>query len=109
MRLDLGQAVAEEPDTVDEESVGGALYLKVAEEGVCAEERQHLVEDVVALAVRVGGLGGRQGGVEGEGVGRAAGLGAQREEREVADEAGRVRVLVEDGVVGLRDGETESG
>lgn len=64
--LDLGQAVADEPDAVDEQAVGIALQLKVAEEGVCAEEGEHLVEDVVALGLGVGRLVGGQGRV-GEG------------------------------------------
>ena len=99
--LDLSQAVADEPDTVDEQAVGRALDLKVAEERVGAEEREDLVEDVVALVVWVGRLvGGERDGREG--VGGAAGLGAKGEEREVADEARRIRVVVEDGVVGLR-------
>jgi hypothetical protein len=38
---------------------------------------------------------------EGQGVGRPPGLGAQRQEGEVADESGGVGVGVEDGVVGL--------
>lgn len=83
--LDPAQAVAHEPDAVHEQPVGGALDFKVAEEGVCAEKREDLVEDVVGLAVRVGGLGGgevRGGG--GKGVGGAAGLGAEGEEGEVA-------------------------
>lgn len=100
--LDLVEAVADEPDAVDEQPVGIALNLEVAEEGVCAEERENLIEDVVALAVRVGRLEQGQRRVrERQGVGRAAGLGSEREEREVADEAGDVRVVVEDGVVGL--------
>lgn len=99
--LDLAEAVAEEPDAVDEQAVGGALDLEVAEEGVGAEEGEDLVEDVVALRVRVGRLVGGEGD-ERERVGRAAGLGPQREEGEVADEARGVGVVVEDGVVGLR-------
>jgi hypothetical protein len=84
-RLDLGEAVADEPDAVDEQAVCGALDLEVAEEGVGAEEGEDLVEDVVALAVRVGGLvrGERWRG-EGECVGRATGLGAQGQKGEVA-------------------------
>jgi hypothetical protein len=103
--LDLAEAVAHEPDTVDEQPVGIALNLKVAEKRVCAEEREDLVEDVVALAVRVRRLeqGQRRVGQR-QRVGGAAGLGSEREEGEVADEARDVGVLVEDGVVGLRKG-----
>lgn len=42
-RLDLGQAVADEPDSVNEQPVGGSLNLEVAEEGVGAEKREDLV------------------------------------------------------------------
>lgn len=91
--LDLGQAVADEPDAVDEQAVGGALDLKVAEEGVGAEQGEDLVEDVVALAVRVGRLVGRQRRRrDREGVGGPARLGPEGEEREVADQAGDVGV-----------------
>jgi hypothetical protein len=78
------------------------LDLKVSEECVGAEEGEDLVEDIVALAVGVGRLVGRQRrrGV-GEGVGRASGLGTEREEREVADYAGDVGIIVENGVVCL--------
>jgi len=101
-RLDLAQAVADEPDAVDQQPVGRPLDLKVAEEGVGAEEREHLVQDVVRLGVGVGRLvrGQRRVG-EGEGVDGPADLGAEGEEREVADQAGGVGVGVEDGVVGL--------
>ena len=94
------EAVAEEPDSVDEQPVGGALDLKVAEEGVCAEQADYFVEDVVAFAVRVGRLVGRRG-CWWQCVGWAAGFRAQRQQREVANQARRVRVAVEDGVVGL--------
>ena len=104
--LDLGQAVADEPDAVDEQAVGVALQLEVAEEGVCAEEGEHLVEDVVALGLGVGGLVGGQWRVgEGERVGGPAGLCAQGEQREVPDQARLVGVGVEDGIVGLRGAE----
>lgn len=100
--FDFGEAVADEPDAVDEQAVGGALDLEVAEEGVGAEQGEDLVEDVVGLGLGVGGLVGGEGRVgEGQGVGRPAGLGAQRQEGEVADESGGVGVGVEDGVVGL--------
>lgn len=95
--LDFLQAVAEEPNAVEKQTVGRALNLKISEEGVGAEEGEHLVQDVVALAVGVGRLaGGERGRGEGEAVGWAAGFGAEGEEREVADEARRVGVLVED-------------
>lgn len=99
--LDLGEAVAEEPDAVDEQAVRGALDLKVAEKRVGAEERNDLVENVVAVRVRVRRLvGGQRRARQRQRVGRAADLGAQRQEREVADEA-RLGLRVEDGVVGL--------
>jgi hypothetical protein len=100
--LDLGQAVGHEPDAVHQQPVGGALDLKVAEEGVSAEQRQHLVQDVVALRVGVRRLVGGEGLVrERERVDGAADLGAEREEREVADQPGGWLGGVEDGVVGL--------
>ena len=43
MRPDLSQAIAHEPDSVHEQTIGGALDLEVAEEGVCAEQREYLV------------------------------------------------------------------
>lgn len=78
------------------------MDLKVAEERVGAEEGEDLVEDIIALAVGVGRLVGRQRrrGVR-QGVGRASGLGTEREEREVADYAGDVGIIVENGVVCL--------
>lgn len=106
--LDLGETVAEEPDAVDEQAVGGALDLKVAEEGVGAEQREDLVEDVVALRVRVRALGGGQGRVrDGKGVGRAADLGAEGQQGEVANQPG-IGLRVEDGVVGLEVRKSES-
>lgn len=99
--LDLGEALAHKQDAVYQHPVGGALDLKVAEEGVCAKEQQHLVQDVVALAIGLGRVVERYGRVRvGERVGRAARLGAERQQREVADQARR-GVAVEDGVVGL--------
>lgn len=104
--LDLGQAVADEPDAVDEQAIGVALQLEVAEEGVCAEEGEDLVEDVVALGLGVGRLVGGQGRVgEGQRVGGPAGLCAQGKQGEVPDQARLVGVGVEDGVVGLRGAE----
>ena len=58
--LDLAQTLAHEPDAVYQQPVGGALDLKVAEEGIGAEEGEDLVEDVVALVIGVGRLVGRQ-------------------------------------------------
>lgn len=103
---DLGQAVADEPDAIDEQAVGIALQLKVAEECVCAEEGEHLVEDVVALGLGIGRLVGGQGRVrERECVRGPAGLCAQRKQGEVPNQARLVGVGVEDGVVGLQGAE----
>lgn len=77
---DLAEALADEEDAVDEEAVGGALDLEVAEEGVGAEEGEHLVEDVVRLGVRVRALARGHGRARlRQHVGRAARLGAQWE------------------------------
>ena len=43
---DLGEAVGDEEDEDDEEAIGGAFNLEVAEEGVGAEEVEGLVDDV---------------------------------------------------------------
>ena len=48
---DLGEAVTDEENEVDEHAVRGALDLKVAEEGVGAEEVERLGDDVVASGV----------------------------------------------------------
>jgi len=103
-RLDLGQAIRHEPDAVDQQPVGWALDLKVAEEGVCAEDGEHLVEDVVAFGVLVGGFAGGQVRDRGEGVRWAAEPGSEREEGEIAYQPGLGGVIVEDGVVGLLGG-----
>lgn len=102
MGPNLGQAVADIPDSVHEQTIGGTLNLEVAEEGICAEEREDLVQDIVALVVGIGRFMGRERrrGLR-ESVGGSTSLGAQRKEGEVADEAGRIGVGVEDGVVGL--------
>ena len=60
MRLDPGQAIADEPDAVHQQSVGRALDLKVAEERVGPEQSQGLVQNVVRLRVRIGRLVGGQ-------------------------------------------------
>lgn len=102
MGADLAEALADEEDAVDEQAVGGALDLEVAEEGVGAEEREHLVEDVVRLGVRVRALAGwdRRAGLR-QHVRWAPGLGAEGQQGEVADETRDVGVVVEHGVVGL--------
>lgn len=41
--FDPAQAIRDEEDAVDEDTVGGALDLEVAEEGVGAEEGYRLV------------------------------------------------------------------
>lgn len=51
--LDPPQTLRDPQDSIDQHAVGGALDLKVAEESVCAEQRQRLVQDVVRFAVRV--------------------------------------------------------
>ena len=84
LRGEFCEAVGEEEDAVDEQAVGGAFDLEVAEECVGAEEGEDFVEDVVGFGVGVdveGGGGGWQGG---EGEGGAAGFGPEREEGEVA-------------------------
>jgi hypothetical protein len=82
--LHFGQTVRHEEDAVDEKAVGGAFDFEVAEEGVGAEEGEDFVEDVVGFGVRVDveWVGG--GGQRGEGVGGAAGFGAEGEEGEVS-------------------------
>ena len=43
---ELGEAVGDEEDEDNEEAIGGALDLEVAEEGVGTEEVESLVDDV---------------------------------------------------------------
>ena len=43
---DLGKAVGDEEDEDNEEAIGGALDLEVAEEGVGTEEVESLVNDI---------------------------------------------------------------
>ena len=52
--LNFVQAVAEEPNAIDEQSIRMALDLKVSEKGVCAEQRDDLVKNIVALAIGIG-------------------------------------------------------
>jgi hypothetical protein len=65
-------------------AVGGAFDLEVAEEGIGAEQREDFIEDVVGFRVWVDVEGGGVGWESGEGVGGAAGFGAEGEEGEVA-------------------------
>jgi hypothetical protein len=54
VRADLGQTIADEPDSIDEQTVGGTLNLEVSEERVGSEEGEDLVKDIVAVAIGVG-------------------------------------------------------
>lgn len=54
VRLDLDKAFANPQNSIDQQAVGGTLDLEVAEEGVCAEEAEDLVQGIVGLGVRVG-------------------------------------------------------
>jgi hypothetical protein len=54
VRTDLGQAIADKPDSIDKQTVGRALNLEVSEKCVGAEESEDLVEDIVAITVGVG-------------------------------------------------------
>lgn len=100
--LDLAEALAHKEDAVYEQAVGVALDFEVAEEGVGPEQRQGLIQDIVALRLGVGRLVGREGRVrEGERVGGPAGLGAQGQEGKVPDQPWRIWVGVENGIVGL--------
>lgn len=93
--LNLVQAVAEEPNAIDEQSICMALDLKVSEKGVCAEQRDDLVENIVAFTIGVGRLVGRQRRRrEGKRVGWAADLCAQRQDRDVSYQS-RIGVRVE--------------
>lgn len=58
-RANLAQRLAHKQDAIDEQTVCGALDLKVSEEGVCAEEREDFVEGIVAVGLGVGRLVGR--------------------------------------------------
>jgi hypothetical protein len=53
-RADLGQTITDKPDSIHKQTVGRALDLKVAEECVGAEESENLIENIVAVAVRIG-------------------------------------------------------
>lgn len=45
-RGELGETIGDEEDEVDEETVRGALDLKVPEKTVCSEQVQRLVNDI---------------------------------------------------------------
>lgn len=86
MRSNLGQAIAHEPDSVHEQTIGRALNLKVSEKGVCTEQGKHFIEDIVALVIGVGRFVGRERrGGDGKSVCWSTGLGAEREEREISN------------------------
>ncbi|MCJ1483904.1 hypothetical protein MMC06_004072 [Schaereria dolodes] len=103
-RPDLAQTLAHEQDPIDQQPVRRALDLEVAEKGIGAKQREHLVERVVGLRVRVDVDGGGGGGKRGEGVCGAAGAGAQGEECDVACwwEDIRVRGVSQIGGFGVR-------
>jgi len=48
-RLDLAQHLADVQDAIDEHAVGWALNFEVAEEGVCTEEGEDLVQGIIRL------------------------------------------------------------
>ena len=60
------------------------MEIEVTEEGVGAVQGEDLVNNVVAFAVWIRGLGGREGNGR-EDVGGAAGLRTEGEQRDVAD------------------------
>jgi len=101
-RPNLPQTLANPQNPIHQQPIRRPLNLKVPEKRVRAEQAQHLVQRVVALAVGLGALGRRQRGRR-QCVGRAARARAQRQEREVADQP-KVGLGVEDGVVGLVGG-----
>lgn len=83
-RLDFGQHLAHEQDPVDHDPVGRALDLEVAEECVCAEQREDFVEWVVGFMAGFNGEVRDVGGERGQLDGGAAGACAKGEEGEVA-------------------------
>ena len=82
-RLHLSQRLAHKQYSVDQETIGGAFDLEVAEEGVGAEEGEYFVQGVVGFAVgvnvNIGEVGDRR-----KGVGWATGFGAEGKDAEVA-------------------------
>lgn len=58
--LELAQTFGHKENAVDECSVGGALDLKVLEKGVCSEQIQHLVDDVVVGVAGIAGASERR-------------------------------------------------
>jgi hypothetical protein len=50
-RLDLAETLADEEGTINEHPVGGTIDLKVAEEHICAEQGQDLIDTIVGFAL----------------------------------------------------------
>ena len=82
--LDLAKDFAHKQDAIDHNTVGGTLDLEVAEEGVCAEKGQDLIERVVRLVRRIDGELGDVGWKRWELLCGAAGSCAERKKGEVA-------------------------
>lgn len=61
-RLDLAEALADEEGPINEHPVGRSIDLKVAEQHICAEEGQDLIDTIVGFAlggdVHVESIGG---------------------------------------------------
>jgi hypothetical protein len=85
LRPDLAQTLANPQNAIDQQPVGRALDLEVAEECVCAEQAEHLVERIVGFRIGFGGQVGGQRRVQRKRVGRPTDLGAEGEEGEVPD------------------------
>lgn len=107
-RPHLPQALAHPQNPIHKQTIRISLNLKVSEEGVGAEQAEHLVKRIVGLAIWLWRLGGCERWLGGEGVCWAAGARAEGEEGEVADQAGG-GLGVEDGVVGLWGGRVSAG
>lgn len=106
----LGQAVADKEDEVDENPVCWSLDLKVAEERVGTEQVERLCDDVVSFEVGCHSAAGQRRVSRASGIccsrlrawrrSRTANLGREGEEGHVADEAVFLLVVVAR-VVGL--------
>jgi hypothetical protein len=99
-RLDLAQTLRDPQDTIDQHTVRRPLDLEIAEQRVGPEQRERLVQNVVAFAVRVHVELTHARRQRRKRVRRSAGLGAESGEAEVADDTG-IGVAEECGVVGL--------